>query len=148
MIEQLNRGGGFMLTKFISNLPGLLEELGHKSNHKQVPKEIGSSEEQSSTYVLNLNWDHVKDTLVVNIGTKSDSLKAVTHRLVLSLVSKVFDSVGLVAPFTVEARLLLKDVWRLHCLIWEDLFPREMIERVSLWSSEVQKLGLMTIPRS
>ena len=35
-------------------------------------------------------------------------------QLLLSLLSKVFDPIVLVAPFTVSARLLSKDVWRLH----------------------------------
>ena len=41
------------------------------------------------------------------------------QRLVLSLVSKVFDPIGLVAPFTVGARLLLKDIWRVTGQQWD-----------------------------
>ena len=74
--------------------------------------------EESSSHVLGLKWDPTKDTLVVSHGTSSDSSKAVTQRLVLSLVAKIFDLIGLVAPFTVTAQLLLKDVWRLHGQSW------------------------------
>ena len=146
MIELLNRGG-FKLTKFISNVPGLLEELEEKSV-EQVPKEIGASVEESSSHVLGLKWDHVNDTLVVSRGTICDASKAVTQRLVLSLVSKIFDPIGLVSPFTVKARLLFKDVWRLHGQSWDDVLPNEMIERFESWSSELPKLGLMKIPKS
>ena len=46
-------------------------------------------------------------------GTNSIILKTLTQRLVLSLVSKVYnDPLGLVAPFTVGALLILKDNWR------------------------------------
>ena len=38
--------------------------------------------------------------------------KAITRRAVLSFVSSVFDPVGLVAPSTVRARLLLKGIWK------------------------------------
>ena len=47
-----------------------------------------------------------------------------------------------------KARLLFKDVWRLHGQSWDDVLPKEMIERFESWSSELPKLGLMKIPRS
>ena len=47
-----------------------------------------------------------------------------------------------------KARLLLKDVWRLHGQSWDKVLPKEMIERFESWSSELPKLGLMKIPRS
>ena len=95
LIELRNREG-FKLTKFISNVPGLLEELEDKSV-KQNPKEIGASMEESPSDFLGLKWYHVNDTLVVNSGTICDFSKAVTQRLVLSLVSKIFEPIGLVS---------------------------------------------------
>ena len=95
-----------------------------------------------------MKWDHVNDTLVVSRGTICDASKAVTQRLVLSLVSKIFDPIGLFSPLTVKARLLFKAVWRLHGQSWDDVLPKEMIERFESWSSELPKLGLMKIPRS
>ena len=69
-----------------------------------------SSSKEDASHVLGLKWDHNNDTLVVSRGTSSTVTKSLTQRLVLSQVSKVFDSISLVAPFTVGARLLLKDV--------------------------------------
>ena len=145
LVKLLSKGG-FKLTKFISNVPGLLEELEDQSV-ESVPKVIGASMEESSSHVLGLKWDHTKDTLVVSRGTSCDCSKAVTQRLVLSLVSKVFDPIGLVAPFTVTARLLLKNVWRLHDQSWDKKLPNEMIDQFSSWSSELPTLALLTIPR-
>ena len=117
LVKLLSKGG-FKLTKFISNVPGLLEDLEDQSV-EVVPKVLGASMEESSSHVLGLKWDHAKDTLVVRRGISCDSSKAVTQRLSLSLIAKVFDPIGLVAPFTVTARLLLKDVWRLHDQSWD-----------------------------
>ena len=102
--------GGFKLTKFVSNVPNLADRIDG-STQSTEPKVIASSKEDSS-HVLGLKWDHNNDTLVVSRGTSSTVTKSLTQRLVLSLVSKVFDPIGLVAPFTVGARLLLKDIWR------------------------------------
>ena len=116
-------------------MPGLLEELEDQSV-ESVPKVIGASMEESSSHVLGL---------VVSRGTSCDCSKAVTQRLVLSLVAKVFDPIGLVAPFTVTARLLLKNFWRLHGQSWDKRLPNEMIDQFSSWSSVLPTLALLTI---
>ena len=142
--------GGFKLTKFVSSVAHLLDELDNsfKTNDQEEPKVIGSSEEEASSHVLGLKWDNKKDTLVVSRGTKYVDNKNVTQRLVLSLVSKVFDPVGLVAPFTVTARLLVKDIWRLSGQDWDKVLPDDMIDRFSAWSSDLPKLGNLTVARS
>ena len=47
--------------------------------------------------------DHIKNTLVVNRGVSRDLQKVIPQRTVLSLVSSVFDTICLVAPYTVLA---------------------------------------------
>ena len=98
--------------------------------------------------MLGLKWDHNKDTLVVSRGTSSTVTKSSTKRLVLSLVSKVFDPIGLVAPFTVGARLLLKDICRVSGQHRDEELPKDTVERFLEWSVELPKLAEVTIPRS
>ena len=108
--------GGFKPTKFVNNVPNLADRIDGPTQSTE-PKVIVSSKEDSS-HVLELKWDHNNDTLFVSPSTSSTVTKSLTQRLVLSLVSKVFDPIGLVAPFTVGARLLLRDIWRVsgqHC---------------------------------
>ena len=63
-------------------------------------------------------------------------------------MSKVFDTIGLVAPFTVGARLLLKDIWRVSGQRWDEELPKDTVERFLEWSVELPKLAEITIPRS
>ena len=114
--------GGFKLTKFVSNVPNLGDQIdgSPQSNDTNV---IASSKEESS-HVLGLKWDHNNDTLVVSGGISSTVTKSLTQSLVLSLVSKVFDPIGLVAPFTVGAQLLLKDIWRVSGQYWDEELPK------------------------
>ena len=74
--------------------------------------------------------------------------KSLTQRLVLSVVSKVFDPIGLVAPFTVGARLLLKDIWRVTGQQWDDELPQDIVQRFLVWSVDLPKLENIKIPRS
>ena len=100
--------GGFRLTKFVSNVLDVTTALDpdNRESNSSV-KDICASPDQSS-HVLGLKWDHVNDTLVVSRGVDRPLDKAITQRTVLSFVFSVFDPIGLVAPYTVKARLLLK----------------------------------------
>ena len=129
LVTLLNKAG-FKLTKFISNVPGLLEELEGQSV-EAVPKVLVASMEESSSHVLGLKWDHNKDTLVVSRGFSCDSRKAVTQKLVLGLVATVLRPICLVAPLTFTVRLLLKDVWRLHGQSRDEKLLNEIIDRLS-----------------
>ena len=86
---------GVKLTKFLTNVPNLADRI-EGSLQSTEPKVIVSCQEDSS-HVLGLKWDHTHDTLVVSRGTSFAITKSHTQRLVLSLVSKVFDPIGLVA---------------------------------------------------
>ena len=79
--------GGFKLTKFVSNVPDLVDGID-KSVQSTEPKVIVSSKEEPM-HVLGLKWDYKHDTLIMSMGTNSTIKKRLTHRLVLSLVSKV-----------------------------------------------------------
>ena len=138
--------GGFKLTKFVSNVPNLADQIDG-STQSTEPKVIDSSREDSS-HVLGLKWDHNNDTLVVSRGTSSTVTKSLTQRLVLSLVSKVFDPIGLVALFTVGSRLLLKDIWRVSGQHWDEELPKDTVEKFLEWSVELPKPAESTIPRS
>ena len=81
-------------------------------------------------------------------GTNSTITKSLTQRLVLSLVSKVYNPIGLVAPFTVGARLILKDIWRVNGQSWDDELPKDTVERFLALCIELPRLVEITIPRS
>ena len=137
--------GGFNLTKFVSNIEHLPAELQHSGNSvdaKVIPKPGESS------HVLGLKWNHASDTLIVSRGTSPDTNKTITQRVVLSLVSAVYDLIGLVAPYTVQARLLLKDIWRLSGQQWNDDLPDKVVTKFNEWSKELPTSSEIQIPRS
>ena len=137
---------GFKLTKFVSNVPDLADRIDG-SDQSTEPKVIVSSK-VDSMHVLGLKWNNDNDTLVVSKGTNSTITKRLTQRLVLSLVSNVYDPVGLVAPFTVGTRLILKDIWRVNGQSWDDELPKDIVDRFLSWCFELPRLVEITIPRS
>ena len=119
--------GGFKLIKFVSNVPNLAGRID--GSPQSTESKVIVSCQENSLHVLGLNWDHTNDTLVVSRGTSSAITKSLTQRLFLSLVLKVFDPIGLVAPFTVGARLLLKDICSVTGQQWDDELPQDMVQR-------------------
>ena len=138
--------GGFKLTKFVSNVPTIPPQLEADPLSPTEGKEIRSTE--NSSHVLGLKWNHSTDTLVVNRGTNPEVKPKVTQRIVLSLVSSVYDPIGLVAPHSVKARLLLKDIWRLSGQQWDDDLPPEVVTKFLEWSEELPSLSDIVIPRA
>ena len=104
--------GGFTLTKFLTNVRGISSQFQHgcKSTGNDIKLLPTVSD---SSHVLGLRWSHRVDILVVSRGTSPDLNTAITQPIVHSVVSSVYDPIGFVAPFTVKACLLLKDIWRL-----------------------------------
>ena len=138
--------GGFKLTKFVSNVPNLADRIDGSSQSTE-PKVFVSCQ-QDSSHVLRSKWDHTNDTLVVSRSTSCAITKSLTQRLVLGVVWKVFDPIGLVAPFTVGARLLLKDIWRVTGQQWDDELQQDIVQRFLVWSADLPKLENIKIPRS
>ena len=122
--------GGFNLTKFVSNADEITSAMNPEESEtsSSTIKEICNGAEQSA-HVLGLKVDHVKDTLVVSRRVDRPLNKAITQRTVLSFVSSVFDPVGLVAPYTVRARLLLKDIWKISGQSWDDELPEDIRDK-------------------
>ena len=145
-LVELLKLGGFKLTKFVSNVKEIQKELCTSSDILSQVKEILSSEGQES-HVLGLKWDHALDTLVFSRGVNRELKDTVTQRTVLSFVSSVFDPIGLVAPYTVRARLLLKEIWRISGQQWDNPLPLDLNAKFLEWRSGLPILGQLIIPR-
>ena len=69
--------------------------------------------------MLGLQWTVIDDSLQVCRGTNKEVEAPITQRKILSLVSSVFDPIGLFAPFRVHMRRLLKGIWTKNGQHWD-----------------------------
>ena len=96
-----------------------------------------------------LRWNTDQDTLIVSRGISPDLIgKTITKRLVLSTVSSVFDPFGLVAPFTIRARLLLKQLWKCTGQQWDKEIPEDSQSTFLEWRSELENTSKLAVPRA
>ena len=138
--------GCFMLNEFVSNVPDLADRIDGSAQSTESKVIVSSKEE--SMHMLGLKWDYNSDTLVVSSGTNRNITKNLTQRLVLILVSKVHEPIGLVALFTVGARLMLKDIWRVNRKSWDDGLAKDTVDRLLACCVKLPQLTQITIPRN
>ena len=146
LVKMLARGR-FTLTRCLSNVSGVLSTLHRMENILDGNVKALVAKDESS-HVLGLIWKYQFDTLVVSHGNSPDRNRTLTQRVVLSLVSAVYDPIGPVAPYTVKTRLLLKVIWRLSGQQRDDNFPDHIAEKFCEWSDDLRRLTGITIPRS
>ena len=95
--------------------------------------------------VLGLIWHPEADTISVQPPTISQDVY-VTKREVLSAIASTFDPLGLVAPVTLLAKLLMQDLWKQQ-LPWDATLLEDDLRRWRLWTLDVAKLADLQIPR-
>ena len=138
---------GIELKKWITNsdvvTTAIPEDLRSISKTKQV--EVEPSQEGSS--VLGLQWTITNDSLQVFRGTSKKAETSITQRKILSLVSSVFDPLGLFAPFSVHMRRLLKSIWSKNGQHWDNSVESNEEEEFLKWKAQLPEVAETSIDR-
>ncbi|GFT40660.1 integrase catalytic domain-containing protein [Nephila pilipes] len=99
------------------------------------------------TQVLGVNLDTDRDVFQIDVQVKivRASKEPVTKRLLLKLISKVYDPLGLFAPVTVIEKILFQDTW-LSRIQWDELLPPSIAQQwyrtteILLYTTPAQRL--------
>ena len=127
--------GGFRLTKCMSN-------------SREVLTAIPSSEVACDIIHLDRNELPQERALGVKWCVDLLSLEPVksefpnTKRGILSATSSVFDPLGIAAPYVIQAKLIIQELWRRH-IAWDDVLPNDILQKWQSW-----KEGLKAHERS
>lgn len=95
--------------------------------------------------VLGVTWDSEADVFTFSAADLPKPVHC-SKRVVLSLLARVFDPLGFILPFTVNARFLFQDVWRLG-LGWDDSLTEDLKVEFSKWLKGIKVLEGVSIPR-
>lgn len=135
----LFKSGAFDLVKWTSNSQVVLENLPD-SHRSSVDFNVDSN---NTSKVLGLSWEPVSDNFFF---TTSYVQEKCTKRSILSLVARLFDVLGLVAPVILYAKLLIKELWLCN-IDWDDTPPDSVIQRFSALIQEFPLISTLRIPR-
>ena len=131
--QNIMKGAGMDLTKWGSNSDSISKLFGE------------SGLKSDSLGVLGLKWDPHNDVFFFD-GLNVSTDLCVTKRVVLSLISKLFDPLGLLTPFAIRAKCLFQDIWR-QGLDWDEVLCSEMKEKFQDWLQDLAVLRSWSIPR-
>ncbi|CAG7670918.1 unnamed protein product [Allacma fusca] len=136
---------GFLLRKYSSNSKELLNNIDLKLHAASGSKTM--TESLCSVPVLGLIWRPEEDDYSVKVKIEDlDSQTIVTKRIILSLISRTFDPIGLVSPVLVRGKLLLKEVW-LEGKDWDDPVSPETAALFVSYIKDLTDLNFVKIPR-
>ncbi|XP_043211906.1 uncharacterized protein LOC122376197, partial [Amphibalanus amphitrite] len=139
--EALERGGSH-LTKWRSSSPAVLKGVP-ESERASASASLCLRSSHTAEKTLGIAWKEDEDTLGFRLQAKEVSA---TKRGVLSKVSTIFDPLGIAAPVTVRAKMMMQRLWWKH-LEWDEPLPEPELSQWLEWLSEAEKLNEVVMQR-
>lgn len=126
------------LTKWGSNSTKVGEFLCREFKDKSVGEE--------SIKVLGMRWLSSLDFFAFD-GMDIPNAICVTKRVVLSVMSRLFDPLGFIAPFVMSAKCLFQKLWKLG-VGWDEVVSDDLSKAFLLWIKGLDSIKSWRIPRS
>ena len=136
--EDVMKQAGMVLTKWGSNSDAV--------SHMIYSEYEGKYQGADSLKVLGMRLLSSADCFSFD-GVAISSQAVITKRVVLSHLARLYDPLGLLTPFTMSAKILFQDIWKLG-LGWDDEVPPEIEGQFHQWLDGLALLKQWQVPRS
>ena len=136
-LQDLFSQGGFLLRKWNSNDPIVLQHIAPELKESQVLHTI--TEAETYTKTLGIEWNSNSDHFRLTIADLPP-LTSITKRLLVSDIAKTFDVLGWFSPAIIKVRILLQRLWELK-VDWDDPVPDIIKESWMQWRAELPCLS-------
>lgn len=145
-VRSIHKGGGFEMRNWLSNSEKVLNILddSSKSNQKAFEDPEGKFER-----VLGMWWLPSSDEFTFFENFDADVFDENIHptkRRILSIIMTIFDPLGLLAHFVINAKIVLQEVWRSR-VSWDEPTQSAERDRCYQWISCLPKIKQVRIPR-
>ena len=87
-----------------------------------------------------------KNDQFTNSGHNVLGLFVSSKRTFLKVIARLFDPLGLLAPYIVRAKVMLQKLWTAR-YAWDVDIDEELQQEIPLWTRELTLLQLIQIPR-
>ncbi|XP_055714803.1 uncharacterized protein LOC129808922, partial [Phlebotomus papatasi] len=139
LISMLQRGG-FSLKKWSSNSSEIMSQIPQEDHEKSSSLSMG----EESVKTLGLNWTPNSDCFRF---TTTEFHSSITKRTILSDMAKMFDPLGLLAPVTISAKILMQSLWEIQT-DWDSTLDAEVCEKwLDYQSSVINSVNNIKVPR-
>ena len=142
-----------ILRQFISDSEGALksqqDSITHDDGSESYAKTtLGSEITLGAEKVLGLAWDIERDKIKFDFGSVIDAARKLkpTKRNVLSVLSRIFDPLGIISPVLVSMKLLFQELCSEN-YDWDDSLPEAKREKWDAWLKELANVECIEIDR-
>ena len=132
--------GGFKVKKWATNSPAVLREIPEESRSPFASRKVAKGfvkEISLPISTLGLRWHPDEDVLTFDQYDHLAECNEDTKTSVASLLAKLFDVLGLISPFILRARVIMKETFK-EKLGWRDSLTGPLL---ASWHQWVQQLG-------
>lgn len=87
---------------------------------------------------LGIQWNPTDDVLLYRIQDETDTNQRVTKKTILSCVEQIFDTLDLLGPVIIQAKMLIQRLWTLQ-LGWDESLPTELHTQWNNYKSQLSQ---------
>ncbi|XP_059224007.1 uncharacterized protein LOC131997304 [Stomoxys calcitrans] len=142
LIDLLN-SSGFPLKKMTANHPQILKNLPPED---LLFEDFLKLEDASETKTLGIRWNAMTDTFFYKVSNLTTPSAPITKRKILSIVAKLFDPAGWLAPVIIVAKVLLQQLW-MDGTNWDEEVRPHSLERWNSFISDFSAIENIKISR-
>jgi transposase InsO family protein len=144
-IQKTLQEGGFKLTKWLSNSRMVIESFPPDERAKEVKHLDLDVDTLPTDRALGIKWNAETDHLGFSYSM-NEKWSVVTRRSLLSIISSVYDPMGMVAPFVMKAKMILQVLCQ-DKIGWDDEIPQQQAQEWKQWTKELPKLEEVKLNR-
>ncbi|CAG2256055.1 unnamed protein product [Mytilus edulis] len=141
-LQSMMKMGGFRLTKWLSNRRNVLNAIPESERASSVVS-LGPSDMLPSDKALGVIWDVNEDKIKFKVKLSD---KPLTRRGILSIVSSIFDPLGLVSPVTLRAKAIVQHLCK-EKFGWDEQIPQECHDKWKSWVKNLPCLENLSVNR-
>lgn len=146
----INSEANFVMHGWASNDPRVFENLALIGTTTGDTKTTLCDQEEER--VLGLYWDKTSDELGFNLGMSKIPIEIInarrrpTKREFLRIMMSVFDPLGALSPFMVNAKIILQEIWS-SGIGWNTTLKDEQYKKWLVWLGSLPKISECRLPR-
>ncbi|XP_059225279.1 uncharacterized protein LOC131997762 [Stomoxys calcitrans] len=142
-LVDLLSSAGFPLKKITANHFDILQTV---SREDLLDEDFLKFEDSSETKTLGIRWNAMMDAFYYNVYDIKIPTEHITKRSILSIVAKLFDPAGWLAPIIITAKMLLQQLW-IDGTDWDEKVKPQSLEKWYTFIGNFSAIPDIRIPR-